>query len=321
MKRLINPLIDCVFKAILGDPEHKGILIHFLNSILKQNCPITDVEILNPYNAKEFLNDKLTVVDVKAQDAQGHLYQIEVQLTLERCLSERMLYNWSVLYKKQIEEGEDYSRLHPVIAIWLLDGTLFSESSVVHHHFQVYDSQHQVSLTDHCAIHVLELPKWKKPEHHPLEPEDAWMYFFEEARHWENLPEELQPIEPLRDAMSVMKRFAERDADYWLYEARLEGQRLQRFRENEMLRVEREKQKAEDDLKQARQMLEETRKQTEQAQQNAEQAQQKAEQAQQKAEQEKQKAEQELNMERQETNKLRELLKQAGINPDTAMKS
>jgi hypothetical protein len=38
------------------------------------------VEIQKPYNEKEFLDDKLTVVDVKARDATGQLYQVEVQL-------------------------------------------------------------------------------------------------------------------------------------------------------------------------------------------------------------------------------------------------
>ncbi|MBF0349508.1 MAG: Rpn family recombination-promoting nuclease/putative transposase [SAR324 cluster bacterium] len=323
MKRLINPLIDCVFKAILGDPDHKEVLQHFLNSILKPVIPITYVEIQNPYNAKEFVADKLTIVDVKARDEHGRLYQIEVQLTLDRCLGERMMYNWSVLYKKQIEEGDDYSALHPVIAIWLLDGTMFPESPVVHHHFQVYDSNHEVSLTDQCSIHVLELPKWKKPENHQLNPEDSWLYFFEEAKHWQELPEELKPIESLREAMNVLKRFSEKDADYWLYEARLEGMRLQRFREKEMLRIEQEKSKIEQEkfqVEQEKSKIEQEKFQVEQEKAKIEQDLKQAlllvEKTQRLAEQDKQKTEQELLLTRQREEKLVEQLKQAGLDPD-----
>ncbi|MBF0352641.1 MAG: Rpn family recombination-promoting nuclease/putative transposase [SAR324 cluster bacterium] len=290
MKHFINPLIDCVFKAILGDPEHKGILLHFLNSILKLENPILEVEILNPYNAKEFLSDKLTVVDVKAQDSQGRLYQIEVQLTLDRCLGERMLYNWSVLYKKQIDEGENYNQLCPVIAIWLLDGIFFSESPAVHHHFQVYDAEHRFKLSEHCSIHVLELPKWKKPEDRPLDPENAWLYFFEEAQHWKELPEELQTINALEEAMNVLKRFAEKDADYWLYEARLEGLRLQRYRESEMKRMEQEKVRMEQDQLRMEQERNQLSVALEQALQQKEDAQKREE-------------------------RLMELLKKAGIDP------
>ncbi len=50
--RLINPLIDCVFKALLGNEKHKTLLIDFLNAILEkeENEPIVSVTILNPYN-------------------------------------------------------------------------------------------------------------------------------------------------------------------------------------------------------------------------------------------------------------------------------
>jgi hypothetical protein len=35
MKHKINPIVDCVFKAILGAEENKNLLIHFLNAILE----------------------------------------------------------------------------------------------------------------------------------------------------------------------------------------------------------------------------------------------------------------------------------------------
>jgi len=44
------------------------------------SASIVSVEIINSYNEKEFLNDKLSIVDVKASDQLGRIYQIEVQL-------------------------------------------------------------------------------------------------------------------------------------------------------------------------------------------------------------------------------------------------
>ena len=81
MKHRIDPKIDCVFKALLGSVENRNLLIHFLNAVLVDDLtsPITEAEILNPYNDKEFLDDKLSVVDVKAKDSEGRLYQIEIQ--------------------------------------------------------------------------------------------------------------------------------------------------------------------------------------------------------------------------------------------------
>jgi hypothetical protein len=86
MKHRIDPKIDCVFKALLGSEENRNLLVHFLNAILTSDlaAPITEAEILNPYNDKEFLDDKLSVVDVKVKDSEGRLYQILIVPTLRR---------------------------------------------------------------------------------------------------------------------------------------------------------------------------------------------------------------------------------------------
>ena len=74
MKHCINPQVDCVFKAILGADDNKALLINFLNGIVTPQSPIVSVEILNPYNEKETISDKLSIVDVKARDYQGRLF-------------------------------------------------------------------------------------------------------------------------------------------------------------------------------------------------------------------------------------------------------
>ena len=76
MKHPISPTVDCVFKAILGAVENKNLLLDFLNGVLVPPSPILDVEILNPYNDRQFYSDKLTIVDVKAKDENGTTYQI-----------------------------------------------------------------------------------------------------------------------------------------------------------------------------------------------------------------------------------------------------
>ena len=46
-RRLLNPKIDFVFKKIFGSEKHPGVLISFLNAVLKPKNNITDVEIKN----------------------------------------------------------------------------------------------------------------------------------------------------------------------------------------------------------------------------------------------------------------------------------
>lgn len=111
MRHRIDPKVDCVFKALLGAEQNRNLLAHFLNAMLANDlsAPIAAVEILNPYNELESLNDKLSIVDVKAEDQQGQIYQIEIQLASNRHLPARMLYTWADLYSQQLSSGEDYS--------------------------------------------------------------------------------------------------------------------------------------------------------------------------------------------------------------------
>ena len=73
MIHFINPTIDCVFKAILGSESHEPVLIHFLNAMLNLSgaYKIDSVVLKNPYNAKDYLGAKDTIVDVKSTDNQG----------------------------------------------------------------------------------------------------------------------------------------------------------------------------------------------------------------------------------------------------------
>jgi predicted transposase/invertase (TIGR01784 family) len=217
MKHRINPQIDCVFKAILGAENNKPLLISFLNSVIKPDSPIVVVDILNPYNEKEFIGDKLSIVDIKAQDEQKRLFQIEIQMAIFPHLPARMLYTWSDIYAAQLQDEEKYSDLHPVISIWLLSENLFTTTKVAHHHLQMADLAQQKILNDHCSLHVLELNKWQTTPTPSIE--DQWMIFFREAKSWSELPAQLNTPE-LRQAMATLQRFSEKEQAYHLYQAR-----------------------------------------------------------------------------------------------------
>ena len=289
MKHSIDPTVDCVFKAILGAEEHKNLLLHFLNNVVKPPVPLQQVELLNPYNEKEFLSDKLTVVDVKAHDETGIVYQIEIQLAVHAFLPERMLYTWSDLYQSQLVSGESFKQLRPVISIWLLTQPLITDSSAYHHCFQLYDSKNKRLLSSHCSIHILELSKWtlQQPETLALEAEDLWCYFFRNAKRWEELPPLANTLE-MRQAMSVLRQFSEREANYHRYQARQNFIR-------EQITIKEELEDAQQELQGTQHKLQGTQHKLQGTQQELQGTQQK------------------LQVVQQEKEKLLALLKQAGV--------
>lgn len=120
------------------------------------SSPVVEVQILNPYNPQETLNDKLTIVDVNARDAAGQVSQIEIQLLAFADLSKRMLYARADLCRRQLHSGDPYSALKPAYAIWLFDQTLRDNTRSYAHRYRMRDDQGQ-DLLDHGGIWIFEL--------------------------------------------------------------------------------------------------------------------------------------------------------------------
>ena len=84
--RIYSFLNDFVFKWIFGQEKNSKFTICLLNALLhlERGRKIREVTILNPFNEKEFKDEKLSVVDVKVQDHQGRIYIVELQVLRDR---------------------------------------------------------------------------------------------------------------------------------------------------------------------------------------------------------------------------------------------
>ena len=107
-RRLLNPKIDFVFKKIFGSEKHPGVLISFLNAVLKPKNNITDVEIKNTDIDKSYIEDKFSRLDVKAVTSKNEIINIEIQLKNEYNMIQRSLYYWSKLYEEQLLISEPF---------------------------------------------------------------------------------------------------------------------------------------------------------------------------------------------------------------------
>jgi len=261
MKHQIDPTVDCVFKAILGNEKHKNLLIHFLNAVLEppDKERISEVLIIDPYNEREFETDKLSIVDVKAKDGAGNNYQIEIQALVHAGLPARILYTWSTIYHSLIGRGESYSLLKPVISIWLLKNSLFEETDDFHLPFAAWNVKNGITLSRHFAVHLLQLPKWKLSGAGCTE-KDRWLYFFREGGNLDaDSPPEILDTEEMRYAMAVIKDFSENQKNYLRYQSRLEAEfeRNTLYAELEKARKEKEENRKEKEaaLKEAERLL------------------------------------------------------------------
>ncbi len=177
-RTLLNPKIDFVFKKIFGSEDHPGILIAFLNAVLKTKMPIVDVEIKNTDIEKAHIEDKFSRLDVKATTSNKEIINIEIQLKNEYNMIQRSLYYWSKLYEEQLGDGDRYDKLCRTVCINILDFK-YLKNDRFHKGYRLKEIETNEELTDIQEIHFIEIPKLKKlnSEDEVVDMLEAWIEF------------------------------------------------------------------------------------------------------------------------------------------------
>lgn len=197
-----------LFKVVFGSQRYSEALRGLLNGILglQGDHRIAEVTLLNPVREKEYLHDKGTILDVKARDGQGRVYNIEVQLQEQENYRERSVYYAANMIGAQIETGQDYRYLKPTIQISLVDFVLFDDFADLHSIYRLYDKQHGRTLGNLLEIHYVEIAEFRKQSDQLTDSLERWLYFLRQATSYEDvtdLPETLQKEEGIIIAMKA----------------------------------------------------------------------------------------------------------------------
>jgi len=198
----INPKTDFAFKKIFGAPESREILISFLNALIYQGeSVIEDLEIIDPYLAPKVTGLKDTYLDVKAKLNDGSLVIIEMQVLNVESFSKRVLYNATKAYSLQLQAGEGYRFLKPVIALTIADFILFEEMNAIVSHFVFKERDSNFPLPDRdLSLVFVELPKFAKDSSHLESLADKWIYFLKQAKTLESVPETMVDVPEIQEA-------------------------------------------------------------------------------------------------------------------------
>ena len=117
MKIGIRAWIDFAFRKIFGKRGNEICLISLLNAVLDLIVPVVAVEFLNPFSFKDFADDKLICVDVKATDALGRIFIVEVQIVVLASFAKRATYYATKSYSDQLQAGEGYGSLKATYSV------------------------------------------------------------------------------------------------------------------------------------------------------------------------------------------------------------
>ena len=201
----INPKTDYAFKKIFGSSESKDILISFLNAMIYDGNPtIADLEIINPNLPPRVEGLKDTYLDVKAKLADGTLVIIEMQVLNVESFGKRVLYNAAKTYAFQLQKGEGYRMLKPVIALTLTDFEMFPNSEQLISRFIYKEASTNLRYTDNnIELVFVELPKFTKQVDQLETLADKWIYFMKYAMTITDVPEIMDRVPEIHQAFDI----------------------------------------------------------------------------------------------------------------------
>ena len=183
---------DFAFKKVFGTVENKDILIEFLNTVVEfeNDKKIVDLTIIDPYNIPMLKGMKDTFVDVKAKLDNDTTVIIEMQVLNNEGFEKRVLYNAAKNYSIQLDKGEDYHLLNPVIALNIVDFIMFDDTDKVITNFKLLEKEKFIKYTDDIELIFIELPKFKKELNELKNLKEQWLYFLKNADSLTMIPKE-----------------------------------------------------------------------------------------------------------------------------------
>ena len=223
----VDPRNDFAFKVVFGSQRHERVLVHLLNAILVPcGLRVRSVRVLNPLSEIQDLDEKKLILDVKATDETGRLYNIEMQIVAGPDFPGRFLYYWSHTYSSQLEQGDAYDLLRPVISICFVEGILFPGNDECHLRFRLLETTSHFPFTEDLDLHIFQLPQFTKSADELQSDLDLWLYELNNGSGLDlaSLPRQLHVAE-VEEALEALAVLTQDRIQREIYEAREKARR------------------------------------------------------------------------------------------------
>jgi predicted transposase/invertase (TIGR01784 family) len=259
----IDPKNDYAFKKVFGSESEKPLLISLLNSVLEASIvePVQQVEIRNPFSDLDVVDDKALILDIKAIDQSGRMYNIEMEMVPAWFFPKRILRYWSGMYREQLSKAEDFSELQPAFSISFVNRNRYPGKRY-HWEFGLYAKDNpEVCFCPDIAVHVIELPKFLRKPGELKSDFERWCWFIRNGATLEpaNLPESLR-TPPIERAVEVLQMMTQSEKERLRYLDRERDIMAQNTYEADRATAERNLLEAQERLQKKEQELAETQK-------------------------------------------------------------
>lgn len=221
--RYLDPKADLTFKKVFG--EHKDLLISLLNALLPLSGDeqVESVEYLPAELVPDLPMGKNSIVDVRCKDLSGRQFIVEMQMIWTPAFQQRVLFNASKAFVRQLRRNRKYELLQPVYSLNLVNETFMNDyPDEFIHNYNIVHELHSDKIIEGLHLTFVELPKFKPQTIAERKMAVLWLRFLTEINEDTTVvPDELLQNPETSKALKKVEESAytedEMDAyeDFW----------------------------------------------------------------------------------------------------------
>ena len=178
--KYFSPVTDITFRKVFG--EHIDLTASLLNAFLPlgKGRVITDLKYVTHELMPETPTRKNSLVDVRCEDSDGRSFLVEMQINWDTDFLQRVVFNTSKAYVKQLDRGKKFELLQPVYSLNFVNGDLHKGLSEWYHPYQLVHLYHTNRVIEGLEIVFAEMDKYRNLPVKGNTKMDLWMRFFTE---------------------------------------------------------------------------------------------------------------------------------------------
>lgn len=221
---LLDIQSDYIFKLVFGAEKNKKLLISLINSILKGNPEVKDLELRNTEMSKILRNNRTIHLDIKAEIGFQKFINIEIQVQntgeiMDRAvqyLAEILTRNSRKLTKEEKKAGKKRTYKYPkVIGIWIMGENVTDRKDAVNEatvSFPPTEKENYQIITDKMRIFFVELQKFHPKHIDRKNMLEVWMAFLNNP-----LNKEIQDVAEVKQALEALQEVSEDETTKEIY--------------------------------------------------------------------------------------------------------
>ena len=157
---LMDLRVDYAFKLTFGSGDTR-FLASLLNAVFankKIGRVIKSLTVVNPNLERHSKNDKLSILDIRAQLDDGAAVLIEMHLYDMFDLKYKTIRSWARAYGEDLSSGQNYWEQPPVVCVTFANGQVDGGGGKkIHRCYRIIETEESTVLTDALELHYIDM--------------------------------------------------------------------------------------------------------------------------------------------------------------------